>query len=544
MRPRNFAVAALAVAAAAATLGFVVRSKPESTPAPRLVAFPLSPSVVQLSWSTAGRRGTFRVIRDGSVIAETARESFTDRGLRGGSSHRYEIEKGDAQGSQSRLAAATAATPTTRIAPAFPLKIGPTGRYLVDQKNVPFLVIGDSPQALTMGVSVPDAEKYLADRKAAGYNALWVNLLCIVCTRYESRTDGATFDGVPPFSAPRDLSTPNERYFARVDRVVALAQKYGFLLFLDPIETAGWLDVLRANGVEKSGAYGRYLGRRYGRYPNIVWFNGNDFQTWRTRSDTALVQAVARGIAETAPRQLQTVELNYYVSSSLDDPTWRPLIAIDSVYTYRPTYAELLEEYDRPRFMPTVMVEANYEFEGWLYPVDLATLRRQEYWTMLSGAAGQFYGNKYTWQFLDGWQGKLDTPGSIQMMYGARLFSGLPWYRLVPDRTHRIVAKGFGTYSARGSVNDNSFITAARTPDGKLAVAYFPEARPATIDLRALSGPVVARWFDPTRGTFVEVSGSPFPNRGAREFSPPGKNGGGQTDWVLLLRVGGSKGRA
>lgn len=388
-----------------------------------------------------------------------------------------------------------------------------------------------------MGVSVADAEQYLANRKVAGYNTMWVNLLCIICTRYESRTDGATYDGVPPFTTPRDLSTPNERYFARADRVVAFAQKYGILLFLNPIEAAGWLDVLRANGVEKSRAYGRYLGRRYGRYPNIVWFNGNDFQTWRTRSDTALVQAVAKGIAETAPKQLQTVELNYYVSSSLDDPTWRSLIKIDSVYTYSPTYAEVLKAYDRPRFLPTVMVEANYEFEGWHYPVDLGTLRRQEYWTMLSGAAGQFYGNKYTWQFLDGWERNLDTPGSIQMMYGAKLLSRLPWYQLVPDRRHRIVTNGFGTFSSHGSVNDNSFVAAARTLDGKVVVAYFPEARDATINLGALSGQVIARWFDPTRGTFVEVPGSPFASRGARQFSPPGKNGDGDSDWVLLLRA-------
>ena len=46
------------------------------------------------------------------------------------------------------------------------------------------------------------------------------------------------------------------------------------------------------------------------------------------------------------------------------------------------------------------MVEANYEGENdYTGP---GTLRRQEYWTLLSGATGQFYGNKYTWQFLKG----------------------------------------------------------------------------------------------------------------------------------------------
>ena len=48
------------------------------------------------------------------------------------------------------------------------------------------------------------------------------------------------------------------------------------------------------------------------------------------------------------------------------------------------------------------MVEANYEFEH--IAADAGTpsiLRRQEYWTLLSGAAGQLYGNRYTWPFIE-----------------------------------------------------------------------------------------------------------------------------------------------
>ena len=31
-------------------------------------------------------------------------------------------------------------------APAYPVKVGPTGRYLVDQNGVPFLIAGESPR--------------------------------------------------------------------------------------------------------------------------------------------------------------------------------------------------------------------------------------------------------------------------------------------------------------------------------------------------------------------------------------------------------------
>jgi hypothetical protein len=398
------------------------------------------------------------------------------------------------------------------------------------------MIVGDSPQGLIVNLPVRDAETFLANRRAAGFNSMWVNLLCVVCSSYAGgRTDGATYDGIPPFKSPGDLSTPNEAYFARVDRMVSLAERYGIVLFLNPIETAGWLDVLRNNGVKKSYEYGRYLGERYRKFPSIIWFHGNDFQSWRTRSDTELVQAVARGIKAAGATQLQTVELNYLVSSSLDDESWRPLINVDAVYTYSPTYAELLKEYNRRRFLPTVMVEANYEFEAWHYPTDLRTLRSQAYWSMLSGASGQFYGNKYTWQFLDDWQDHLDTPGSLQMMYAARLFADKAWFRLVPDEQHKLVTSGYGTFTDEGPINDSDYVTAARTPDGALAIVYVPEGRTITVDMKRLSGRTLARWYDPTDGTSVALSGSPFANRGARQFTSPGTNHDGDSDWVLVL---------
>ena len=53
------------------------------------------------------------------------------------------------------------------------------------------------------------------------------------------------------------------------------------------------------------------------------------------------------------------------------------------------------------------------------------------------------------WQFADGWKDHLDTPGSAQFGYLAKLFAGLPWFRLVPDQAHKIVTAGYGTFTSR-----------------------------------------------------------------------------------------------
>jgi hypothetical protein len=153
--------------------------------------------------------------------------------------------------------------------------------------------------------------------RRTGFNALWVNLLCATYTG--GRPDGSTYDGIVPFTTPDDLSTPNESYFTRVDHMLRLAAKHGIVVVLDPAETGSYLSVLLSNGVAKSRDYGRFLGARYRSFDNIIWMSGNDFQSWRIPRTTRSCGGRA-GIKETDDRHIHTVELDYLVSGSLDDP--------------------------------------------------------------------------------------------------------------------------------------------------------------------------------------------------------------------------------
>jgi hypothetical protein len=247
---------------------------------------------------------------------------------------------------------------------------------------------------------------------------------------------------------------------------------------------------------------------------------------------------VALGILDNDTRHLHTTELDYLVSSSLDDPSWAPIIGLNATYTYYPTYARLREDYNRSNFLPTFMVEANYEFESLQGPTTTAPiLRKQEYWTMTSGATGQLYGNGYTWPFAYGWQSHLDTPGAIQIGYLKTFFEPRAWYNLVPDTAHVVVTAGYGTYADIGYVNDNDYLAAARTPDGALVVVYTPVMRTFTVDMSKLSSSATTRWFDPSSGAYVVVPGSPLPNAGSRDFTPPEYNSDGDGGWVLVLET-------
>jgi Protein of unknown function (DUF4038)/Putative collagen-binding domain of a collagenase len=436
--------------------------------------------------------------------------------------------------SHSKVAAFAAAQSANDAAPAYPLRISASGRYLVDRNNLPFLIVGDSPQSLINNLSAADREMYLADRQAHGFNTVWVNLLCNTYTG--CKADGTTYDGVAPFTKPGDLAMPNETYFARADAAIRDAARHGLVVFLDPIETGGWLATLRANGAAKAFRYGAYLGQRYKDFPNIVWLSGNDFGSWTNVLDEAVVLAVANGIRSADPNHMQTIEID---GSSLSDPNWVPLAGLNAAYTYGPTYAEVLKGYNQSARVPVFLVEAGYEFEDNLKqdPPTPNILRRETYWTMTSGAAGLIYGNHYTWTFASGWQQNIDTIGVAELQIAKIFFLSYPWYSLVPDQDHRIIAQGYGTFAASGPVHTNDYATAARTPDGKLVIAYIPTVRPFSVDMSKLSGSATGRWFDPTSGRYRVVEGSPYANSGLRQFTPPGRNSSGESDWVLVLQA-------
>lgn len=319
--------------------------------------------------------------------------------------------------------------------------------------------------------------------------------------------------------------------------MIQLAAKHQLAVFLDPIETIGWLPTLRNNGLNTAYAYGQYLGNGYRGFQNLLWLNGNDFNTWTVPSDDDLVQSVAKGIRSVSPGQLQTVELHVRTSSSFDDPRRVPLVDLNSTYTYSPTYIQMLHSYNQTPVAPTFLVEAHYDLEDVGQPRDFGTplvLRKEEYWTMLAGGTGQFYGNLYTWSFKDEWQRHIDTPGVEQLSIWKRFFSSIRWQDLVPDQNRAVITAGAGTYGDVDTrVSRSDYSTAAKTTDGSLVVVYMPTARAITINMETLRGPARARWFDPSSGSYQEIEGGPFANSGPKRFTPPGKN----RDWVLLLEA-------
>lgn len=424
----------------------------------------------------------------------------------------------------------------------FPLKVGPTGRYFVDQDDRPVLIQGDAAWSLIAAARREDVEVYLDDCVSKGFNAIIVN----VVEAYFAPDPPRNLYREAPFTTVGDLSTPNEAYFSHVDWVVAEADRRGILIFLVPTYLGhpnphaygeqygygvpeGWYAEVVANGVDGCRAFGRYLGRRYAKFDSIVWTMGGD----RNPGDVhAHICAMADGIREADTRHLfsahalpeATPSVQYAGDSWLD---------IDFTYSYQLLHFALLRDYLRQPIRPNIMIESTYEYDHGATP---AQIRRQAYWPLLCGAAGQFMGVLGLFDFAPGWQGLLDSPGREAQLHLGSLMRGHPWWDLVPDLSrgkeyaawHDASVRPFVT-SGVGELRGMDFCSAARSPDGRLAMAYLPTARQICVDLAQMSGPVVkATWFDPIRGTRTPAGYWPVGKEAP--FLPPGAQ-----DWLLIL---------
>jgi hypothetical protein len=521
--------------------------------APVIAAFSASPSTItaghssELSWTVTGNPSPTLSINNGlgtvtgSSVAVSPAATTT-----------YTLTAQNASGSVAAETTVTVGTGGSSGASPYPLKASANGRYVVNQAGNPFLIIGDAPHSLVANLDTADAAYYLNNRGVNGFNTLWVESL--VNPYCNGRANGSLIDGTTvPFTGTvasgvnsegtpyYDFTTPNPAYWEHVDLIVSMAATNGLEVLLDSLDTGGWLDIAVANGATRCEEFGQFLGARYASYPNIIWITGNDFQDWSDASYDAVVTAIAKGIQQEDPNRLQTTELDYYVSYSLEDADWLSLVTLDGVYSYYPTYAECLTAYNAAA-VPAMLEEANYEYEtngGAAEGGSRSVLRRQEYWSMTGGAlAGHMYGNHYTWTFASGWQNYLNSPGLTDLQYFHAFFGGLAWYNLVPDQAHTFVTSGYGTYSSSGNIIASDYSAACLTADGTLGVVYTPVlTNDLVVALSKMAGAVTARWFDPSAGTYTAISGSPFANSGTHTFIPPGKNSAGDTDWVLLLQA-------
>jgi len=436
------------------------------------------------------------------------------------------------------------------VIPAFAdltqLSVSRNHRYLQDASGHPFFLVGDCPQNLPLKLAIPEFDRFMAECEERGFNVLWI---CI-----DGQRAG---NGTPSTPSPKDradhrmmadgwdIGTLNDAYFVTIDAILSTAQRHGIYCMLTPLSECQWTqDNINRNTPEKWRHYGSYLGQRYKNQANILWQFGND-----NFNETAQ-HAIVQGIKEAGDTHLMTVNWrpgyhqlgSSWVRKHEHGDSW---IDLDAWYRNgpisdgaAPCYWQKIE-YERPDPMPSFQTEAAYQQPdgGANERANASDLycRMQNYYVALGGGCG---GHVYGAGWLaDEWHydSYRNNGGRFQAIHFKNLFVARDWTSLVPDYSHAFITAGYGTLSPKTM----DYVGAASNPSGTLGIAYCPKSATITADLSKFSGPVRARWYDPTNGHFgfADITGSPFPNTSPQRFTTPGANIAGCEDWVLVLET-------
>ena len=464
-------------------------------------------------------------------------------------------------------AASTAATPglTSASTVAFPIVYSPDSRYLQDQSGAPFPILGRASWYL-ISRPMADIQLYVDDSVTRGYDALEMNAIDHWSgannapfdgnddAPFLKRLDGGSWNGALAYpnianEAP-DYTTPNETYWAAMDALLNHAESQGVLVFLFPSYVGynagdqGWMQEMLANGPARMHSYGAWIANRYKDQKNLVWMLGGDMGTPPTtfnQAQTDAENALLTGIQSVARQSLYFSAEWQSESIGTDQSSFGTSMTLNSVYSWtghvnphaRRAYAHAPAE-------PAFLLEEPYDEEGpdgggttIANPNATQPVRRFQWWGWLDAIGGYISGNGHVWPFLGNeWSSHLDTQGARDMAQLNAFVRSIAWYQLVPSGL-----AGMKTLVTAGGAteNDAGFVAAAATPSGTLLVAYVPPAHTGTlsIDMTALGGLARARWFNPTTSAYTLIGS--YSNTGVRVFTPPGDNGTGFTDWVLVI---------
>jgi hypothetical protein len=421
------------------------------------------------------------------------------------------------------------------------LRVSENGRYLEKRATgEPFYYLGDTAWELFSRLRREEAIRYLDDRAARGFTV--IQAAAITC--FVGSGPNAYGDSPCDGTVSRLHTTPGG-YWDHVACIMDEAARRGLYVAL----TAVWAnqvsltDETRPVSAGNAEAYGRFLGSRFGRKPNVLWQLVGDAPERMHEEDAwkALWRALARGIAVGArgTEAYDRLLLSFHPTThapELQNEKYLSFQAIQSGHNQdcanAPSWTE--EAYNRRPLRPVLDVEHTYED---LLRDDMpegrnaaADVRKNAYWSVFAGACGHSYSHASLFQMWqpdrrawDGvripWPEALTAPGGDQMRHLKALIESRPVSARLPDQT-------LVTEALTGA----DHIRATRGTD--YLFVYSAQGRPFTVRMGRISGKNVrAAWFDPRTGmaqTFGTVA-----NVGERRFAPPSQGRG--NDWVLIL---------
>lgn len=411
----------------------------------------------------------------------------------------------------------------------------------------PFFWMADTAWELFHRLDESEATFYLDKRKEQGFNVVQAVVL-------------AELDGVNSPNANGDLPFSNlekweynEAYFRHVDVILDLAEQREIHIALLPT----WGDKLFKDkwgtgpeifNPKTAYAYGKWIGNRYKDRKNLIWVLGGDRTPRGNSADIEVWNQMAKGILESQnPENPILMTFHPQPAAPGGSSNWfhsEVWLSFNMHQTGHcpnyPSYERILHDYALSPTKPTLDGEPMYEEHPYCFNAkelgysEATDIRKIMYWNVFAGGAGQTYGCHAVWQMYDldqspvnaplkPWHKSLDLEVANQVKHLKKLMLSRSYFDRIPDQS----------LVADAQPEDEFFITATRSRDGKYAFFYFPTGKPISLDLSKLNGDSFRMtWFDPRTGVEIkaELSLKKAPNH---QVTPPSSGRG--NDWVLIL---------
>ncbi len=451
------------------------------------------------------------------------------------------------------LSSLALAQPAARTGPSIDfshgdLKVSDNHRFLIHADGTPFFYLADTGWEMFHRLDMPETEKYLENRRAAGFTAIQ----CVLIPEFNGLKIPNRQSHLPLID--NDPTKPSEEYFKDIDAVLSLAEKKGIYLALLPTwgdkVNKKWGEGPEIFTPENAKIYGAYLGNRYKDRPNIIWILGGDRPVENDRH-----REIWRGMAA----GLQSADTHHLIgyhpmggqSSAKYYPGEEPWLAFhmnQSGHSRRdgPNYDMIAKDYALIPTKPCFDGEPRYEdhpvrsskVKGDYYN-DFDT-RQAAYWSVFAGSFGHTYGSHSIWsmhsekfpapaklasEMLFTWDKAIDRPGGQSMAHLRRLIESRPFLSRVPAQD---LIDG-------ENPKDAGHIQCTRG-DGYV-MAYSPLGNPITLNLeKANLGAKIHSWlFNPRDGSAKELSPSndmPADHKLTTHF--PGTPARGN-DWIVVI---------
>jgi regulation of enolase protein 1 (concanavalin A-like superfamily) len=466
------------------------------------------------------------------------------------------------------------------------VRVAPNGHVLqYETTGAPFFYLADTGWGLFKRLSRTNVDTYLKDVASKGFNAVhavlvmgWSNPGAAAHNRYGDHPFVAVNNRYDP---ARIITTPGNDpadaaaydYWDHADYILDKAEQYGLYVLLQPTwgnyvsGTTSYARDMSSNIFTTTNAriYGEFVGRRYGKRPNIIWMLGGDRAAvygdydfrpvWRR-----LAEGIGRGVTGQAltwsqPHAAWKQVLMTYQATRRNHPgssiwfhndAWLTFNGIQT--EYHSIVRKLSTDWKKSPTKPTTIIETRYENDTATDRVVFTGAfkqRYQMYHSILGGSAGYSYGNGRIWDFSTSgktWTTALNDPGRLAMKTVWQLLNKLSPSELlkrVPDQT--LLDGSVGTATAE------DLLVAMRGSDRRYAIVYSTNGRNIRLKAAQLAtGTADAYFLSPRDGKLYNSAGARVSGKFASittgagaaitQFNPPGTAGSGN-DWILIVRV-------